>query len=126
MKRLNLDDYYETFISAAILQGEATKTGDSKTANRQYTFLKMVFVKAEKLIDINDVESVNTFYARLRNHEEPNVQLFACAHSLALGISIKESENILAKLSQNKNIGILRLNAEMTLKVWKEQGYLRF
>ena len=126
MPKKELKEYFDDYVNAAILQGEATKTGDSKTANRQYNFLKRVFIKAEKLININDIEPVNIFYAHLRKHKEPNVQLFACAHSLALGIDTQESENILANLSQNKNIGILRLNAEMTLQIWKEQGYLRF
>jgi hypothetical protein len=41
----------------------------------------------------------------------------ACAHSLALGLDIKEAENILNTLSKNENLGILSLSAEMTLKV---------
>ena len=121
MKKQNLTDYYDTFVNAAKLQGEATKTGDPKTANRQYTILKKIYIHAQK-----DITGAEIFYRNLRKHPEANVQLTASAHSLALGLDIAEAENILDNLSQNKQIGILSLNAEMTLKVWKKQGYLKF
>jgi hypothetical protein len=121
MKKDILSEYYDKFVNAAILQGEATKSGASKTANRQYTILNRIYIKAQK-----DIDDAGIFYRNLRKHSEPNVQLTACAHSLALGLDIEESENILHVLSQNEDIGILGLNAEMTLKVWKKQGYLKF
>lgn len=121
MKSQDLTEYYDEFINAAKLQGEATKAGDSRTANKQYTILKRIFVKAQK-----DIETAKIFYKNLRNNSEPNVKLWASAHSLALGLDIAVAENILDVLSKNENIGILRINAEMTLKVWKEDGYLKF
>jgi hypothetical protein len=121
MKKQDLTDYHDKYIEAAKLQGESIQAGDSKTANRQYTILKRIFIKAQK-----DINAAKIFYKNLRSNAEPNVKLWACAHSLALGIDVDEAENILNNLSQNEEIGILSLNAEMTLKVWKKQGYLRF
>jgi len=121
MRKIDLNQYHDEFIRAAILEGEATKNGDAKTGNRQYAILKRIFMKAQKCID-----SAKLFYMNLRKNEEANVQIWACAHSLALGIGTDEAEKVLEILSKNRKIGILRLNAEMTLKVWKEQGYLKF
>jgi hypothetical protein len=117
----DLLDYYDKFVNAAILQGESIKKGDSKTANKQYTILKRIYVRAQ-----TDIDSAKIFYNNLRSNSEANVKLWACAHSLALGIDIIESENILNTLSQDEEIGILSLNSEMTLKVWRKQGYLKF
>jgi hypothetical protein len=121
MKKDSLFEYVDSYINAAILQGETIKKGDSRTANRQYTILKRIFAKAQK-----DTGVAEIFYKNLRNHSEPNVRLWACAHSLALGLNVPECEIILDDLAQDNQIGILSLNAEMTLKVWKKQGYLRF
>jgi hypothetical protein len=121
MKKQDLEEHFNKFVNAAILQGEAIQTGDSRTANRQYTILKRIYVKAQK-----DINAAKIFYEHLRNSSEPNVQLWACAQSLALGLNITESENILEMISKKENIGLLRLNAEMTLKVWNKQGYLKF
>ncbi len=121
MKRQNLSEYYDKYIDAAKLQGEAVQAGDSKTANRQYTILKRIYIKTQKAMKESE-----EFYRNLRSNSEPNVKLWSCAHSLALGLDIAEAEKILNNLSQNEEIGILSLNAEMTLKVWKEQGYLKF
>jgi len=49
----------------------------------------------------------------------------AAAHCISLGIYIDESVKILEEVEKNKVYGIYRLNAEMTLKVWREQGYLK-
>ena len=83
----DLTEYHDAFVSAAKLQGDATKTGDSRTANRQYTILKRIFIKAQKNID-----GAKIFYKTLRNNSEPNARLWACAHSLALGIDVSEAE----------------------------------
>lgn len=121
MSKTGLIRHYNEFINAAKLRDEAIKVGDSKTANRQYTILKRIFNKAQK-----DIVSAKEFYARLRKDNDANVKIVACAHSLALGLDIAEAESILDNLSQNEDIGISGLEAEMTLKVWKEQGYLKF
>ena len=120
MSKKDLKDHYDEFTNAAKLRDEAIKVGDSKTANRQYTILKRIFNKAQK-----DMVSAKEFYERLRNDKDTSVQIAACAYSLALGLDIAEAESILATLSQNTGIGISRLEAEMTLKVWKERGYLK-
>jgi len=38
---------------------------------------------------------------------------------------VEDAEKILQEIASDKSNGILGFNAEMTLKVWKEQGYLK-
>jgi hypothetical protein len=125
MKPRELKDKHDQFVDAAKLQGESIKVGHSKIANKQYDILKRIFEKAQRQSEA-EIESVKLFYSNLRHHQEPNVQLWACAHSLALGVDVADAENILSKLSEDNHIGILAVNAKWTLKMWKEQGYLKF
>ena len=118
---IDLSEYRNQFINAAKLQDESIKRGDSKTANRQYDILTEIFIKAQK-----DPIGAKEFYRNLREENDANVKEAACAHSLALGLDIAEAETILAALARDETIGITALNAEMTLKVWKKQGYLKF
>jgi hypothetical protein len=121
VKKQSLSDFHDVFVNAAMLRGKSIMKGDAKTANRQYAVLKRIYLKAEK-----DIDAAKIFYNNLRNNPETIVKLAACAHSLTLGIDIVESEVLLSLLAKDQNIGISRLDAEMTLKVWKKQGYLKF
>lgn len=58
-------------------------------------------------------------------HVDPNVKVWACAHALSLNIATDEAVKEL-KLISNQKIGLVSLSAEMTLKQWKQQGFLKF
>lgn len=58
------------------------------------------------------------------NSENVVVRTDAAVYCLALNENIDEAEKVLSEISNNKEYGIFRLNAEMTLEVWKKQGYL--
>ena len=120
MEISKLDRYYEKFIEASKLHGEATKKGDFKAVNKQYRFLKKIYKIAEK-----NPKSALNFYQRLMNSDDASVKGWACVHSLALHINIEIAEEILLEQSNDKSLGILRLDAEMTLKQWRERGYLK-
>ena len=53
------------------------------------------------------------------------VRIDAASYCFALNYRINDAEKILEEISENEDFGIWGLNAEMTLKVWKEQGYLK-
>jgi len=55
-----------------------------------------------------------------------HVRGWAAAHSLSLGLHVAQAENTLTDISLMIDIGIARLDAEMTLKVWREKGFLVF
>jgi hypothetical protein len=47
------------------------------------------------------------------------------AHCLALKIYLDEAEKVLEEAPQDEINGIFAFNAEMTLKVWHEKGFLQ-
>ena len=59
-------------------------------------------------------------------HQSVNVRIFAAAHALGLNVMKSEAIAILKEISSRKDTGILGFNAEMTLKVYSEQGYIKF
>ena len=116
MKNNYINKYHSDFVLAAKLRGEAIKKGDRKTANKQYNILKRLFKKAQ-----DNHSFFISVYKLLRNDDNADVRVAACAHSLALGIDINETESVLEQTSHDDKIGITRLSAEMTLKVGKSK-----
>lgn len=53
------------------------------------------------------------------------VRTKAAAYCLALNENVDEAEKILLEIGNEEKNGIFGFNANMTLEVWKEQGYLR-
>lgn len=47
------------------------------------------------------------------------------AYCLALGYKVEEAVTVLEKVSSDSSNGIFGFNAQMTLKVWRENGYLK-
>ena len=121
MKKHDNEDLIRRYIKSAVLHGEATYKGDYKIANSEAKQLTKIYRIMEQDIDLANV---------MLNHclvdKDVSVKTWASAHALGLNIRINEAESVLKKVSVQKDIGILGFNAEMTLKAWKEQGYLRF
>jgi hypothetical protein len=59
-------------------------------------------------------------------HVDERVRATAAAHSLGLNVNLTKAQKVLKEIMQNSPEPLSRFNAEMTLKVWKEQGYLNF
>lgn len=57
---------------------------------------------------------------QLLKDENVAVRVESAGHCLALGIHISQAEEVLKNVMINKENGIFRLNAEMTVKQWKE------
>lgn len=111
----------EQYKEAAIQHRDALIEGDHKTANKQYARLKKLFDKFKQSKFL-----IDEVLTPLLSSEDVRVRTWAASHSLGLKINIEDAENVLKKASCMKDIGILRFTAEMTLKVWRDQGYLKF
>jgi hypothetical protein len=119
MKKPNIEKYYYEFISAAIKHGEASINPNAKIANKNYAILHRIYKYFQNHLDL-----ASEFYGKLYNHKDPSVRLGASAQSLGLKVNIVIAEMILEELAKDEGLGILRLNAELTLENWKKQGYL--
>lgn len=112
----NLSTLVELYVQAAVAHGDATLTGDYKSANRQYLKLTRIYKKIEK-----DRENAHLFFEGLFNHTNASVKTWAAAHALSLGVQTQVALKVLEQVSQDRNIGVIRLDAEMTLKEWKKK-----
>ena len=60
----------------------------------------------------------------LLKSENVVVRTKGAAYCLALKRNIEAGERVLEEISQDPSYRLYRLNAEMTLKVWREKGEL--
>ena len=99
---------------------EAACCGDYKTHNREGAKLIKIFKMFEKNPDfamecIDELLKSNNVVARTN----------AASYCLALKRNVETGERVLEEISQNPAYRIFCLNAEMTLKVWREKGELQ-
>ncbi|MFJ7976756.1 hypothetical protein ACIQZI_13820 [Peribacillus sp. NPDC096379] len=107
----------DLFIENAIIQGEATIDGNYKRGNKA----------SDKLYKIENVMKEDKEFAKdildiLMINPEPNVKIWACGIAMDIDYKAYEAENILTEISNTTELGILRFNAEMTLKVQKGEA----
>ena len=109
------------YINNAVIQGEATLSGDYKTGNKA----SKKMLKTYKIFEQHGDVALEILVQLLEDHRI-NVKIWAASHALGLGKLVKQALAVLDEISKRPDIGILRLNAEMTLKVYQEKGSLKF
>lgn len=109
-------DLEERYVTAAIVHGTEIEQGNFKEVNRHYDKLTRIYRRMEK----NKVLG-GEMISKLLKHPNTYVRSWAAAHALGLGIYIDEAVEVLEQIE--KTHGLVRLSAEMTLKVWREKGY---
>lgn len=104
----------DEFVKNAVIQGNATLEGNYKKGNKASD-------KLFKIIEVmkQDINLAKTMLDVLMISGEPNVKIWACGTALDIDYKAKEAEQILEELSNSSELGILRLDAEMTLSIWK-------
>lgn len=100
-------NYYE----AAEIQMNATYSGDYKKGNRA----------SDKLKEYNDLmksdsQKYEPVVKELLSSENPNVVIWIAEVALENNFEKDAAICKLKKIAENKELGIIRLNAEMTLK----------
>lgn len=120
MKKYTKEEIISIYETLGAIMYNATLTGDYKTNNREGKKLLNIFKYFEKNIDFAK-ECIDV----LLKSSNVLVKSKAAAYCLALGYNVYEAEKILEEISERKDVSIFRLNAEMTLKVWREEGQLR-
>ena len=116
----NKDEILKIYEEAGELMYQATLDGDYKTNNREGKKLIKIF----KYFEENKVfamECINEMF----QSQNVVIQMEAAAYCLALNENTDLAEKVLLEISENEENGIFGFNAKMTLKVWREQGYLR-
>ncbi|MTI96028.1 MAG: hypothetical protein FH749_11195 [Firmicutes bacterium] len=111
MRKPDVDKLINEFIKNAEIHGEATYSGKYKVGNKASDRLFKIKKKmsenpslAEEMLDI------------LLTDSKINVKIWASGIAIDLGYRLDEAVKILEKISTMPDIGILRFDAEMSLK----------
>lgn len=115
MKKLKSEDIINKYVKSGLISYETTLNGNYKKGNKEYWKLKKILEYLAENIDVA-IESMPILF----KHKNIEVKSIASAHCLILGIYIKEATEILQEIANDEKNGIFCLNAEMTLKVWRE------
>jgi hypothetical protein len=118
--KIKQEEIRQNYIDAAVLHRESSYHGDHKTANKQYGILKKFF----KQIEQNKIDK--NLLIELLKHENICVRSWAAAHLLGIKFETVKAEEELKSIASMPNAGMVGFSAEMTLKVWKQQGNLKF
>jgi hypothetical protein len=121
MKRnLSPKDVIEQYIETCGVLRETTLSGDYKRGNKEGKKIVKIF----KILE-NDIDLANLSLPQLFNDENVVARTTGAADCIALNIQVDEAERVLEEVAKDEANGIFGFNAEMTLKVWREQGYLQ-
>lgn len=121
MKKANWSksDILNQYINSGIIMYKATLEGDYKINNKEGKIITELFKYLEKNLELAK-ETLPTLF----DNENVVTRTKAAAHCLTLKICVHEAEKIIEKAVEDDKNGIFGFNAQMTLKVWREQGYL--
>jgi hypothetical protein len=114
MKKYTVDYIVELHIKSDNIIELNMASNDSKKHNREMKKLAKLFVIMEE-----NRELAERVLATLLNYDCITTKINSATECLKLGIYIQKAENILEEIASMENIGLNRLNAEMTLRVWQ-------
>lgn len=118
-KKLSSTEIRSLYIQSLLIIEKSNLEGEYKTGNKEGKKIIELF----KLLE-GDIDFAKDVLPPLLEHESVKVKICAAAHCLALKIFEKEAVNILENICE-LNTRVFSFEAEMTLKVWREQGYLK-
>ena len=114
-----IDDNYNKIVELC----KNLHTGDKKAQinlhNNSMKQLAKLYNQFEK-----DRKYAEGLYVSLMHHEDDRVRLNAAARCLALNVNIADAKKTLKQISKTNLDPSIRIEAEMTWDVWKEQGHL--
>lgn len=114
----NIQKDYKEF---AILHWKASREGDHKTANKNYSKLTKIY---KMFLNNEDLKKV--VLPILLNDSNYSVQAWAASHCLGLGIYKEEAVAKLEEISRKPREKAPSFEAKTTLEVWREKGTLTF
>lgn len=117
----DIEQIYLIFRENAFIHSETQMSGDYKTGNKAHTKIKKIYVA---LTQNNDLK--NKFFELALKETDYKICLWVASFCLALDVDTPGAKARLAELAERKDIGILSLNAEYTIKEFDKKGFLKF
>lgn len=118
---IDIEKFIQAYVNGCLKHAESTDEGNSRKANTAY---KKVTELVKRIQD-ND-ELTRTIFIRLLRCDDVRISYVAAGHCLGLNIFTEEAVELLERVRDMKELGLIAFDAKMTLKVWREQGYLTF
>lgn len=120
MKRMNKEEIISQYETSGKIMFEEIHNGDWKKHDREGAKLLKIYKMFE-----TDPDFAMECIEELLKSENVVVRSKGAAYCLALKRNIEAGERILEEISREPSYRLYRLNAEMTLKVWREKGELQ-
>lgn len=120
MKEYNKDSIIEQYEKSCKIMYDSTLNGDYKKNNKEGAKLIKIFKYFEQ-----NRELAYECISEMFNSENVVVRTKAASYCLALKERTEIAEKVLAEIAKEPANGIFGFNAKMTLKVWKDQGFLK-
>ena len=120
MKQMDKEAVIRQHEESGQLIFDAACCGDYKTHNREGSKLIRIFKMLEKNPDL-----AMACIDELLKSDNVVARTYAASYCLALKRNVETGERELEAIMQNPANRIFCLNAEMTLKVWREKGELQ-
>lgn len=120
MKQMSKEEIILQYETSGKIMFEEIHNGDWKKHDREGAKLLKIFKMLEK-----DPDFAMECIDELLKSENVVVRSKGAAYCLALKRNIETAERILEEISREPSYRLYRLNAEMTLKVWREKGELQ-
>ena len=114
-----IKDYKEQYLLYCANLCDCTTKENVKRHNTAMKQLGKLYHQIES-------EKDKSFLLELLQNESERTKALVAAHCLGLGVYISEAKKVLSVLAESKANPILAFEAQATLDVWKQQGYLKF
>ena len=111
--------YKEQYLLYCAKLNDCTTKEEVKQHNAAMRQLGKLFYRIEN-------EQDKSFLLELLLNDNERTRALVAAHCLGWGIYVSEAKKVLSDLAKSKSNCILAFEAQATLDVWKQQGYLKF
>ena len=114
-----MTDYKRLYLLHCANLNDCTTKEDVKRHNAAMKQLGKLFYQIEGELD-------KSFLLELLTTENDRTKALVAAHCLGLGVYVSKAKKVLSSLAKNNANPILAFEAQATLDIWKQQGYLKF
>ena len=120
MKKYTIDEIINIYEKSGKLMYDATLSGDYKTNNKEGKRLIKLFKMFEADTDLG-----YQCIVRLLESENVVIQTEAASYCLALNYNTEYAVLVLEKIANDSKNDIFGFNAEMIIKEWRKNGFLK-
>lgn len=120
MRKKSIDEIVRLYEEYSIIKDECIREGKYRPINKEMKKLLKIYKLFEE-----DEDYAHKCIDTLLEKEDIILKSLIATYCLSLNYKVEDALNFLEKIASDPQNGVYKFEAEMTLKVWKEQGYLK-